>query len=176
MSISTIATRFGGVSLAAALLFGPGVAGAQNAHYLSFGPASLGGDDGLDYTLPFRETGLGNAITVANYTLSVPSVSVTYQCFNHGGNAPQAAAFTATETNVDQTQSFPSRNGNVTGTIIVQEPEVPSTQKCTGGGSFCALNVSWSAGTLTDPYGNQMATPANDSGAIMKCGLPVGEE
>ena len=150
------------------------VAYAQSPHYLSFGPASLGGDDGLDYTLPFREAGLGNAITVANYTFATPSVSVTYQCFNHGGNAPQAAAFTANATSVTSTQTFPVRNGSVTGTMDVQEPEVPSTQKCTGGGTFKALNVNWGAGTLTDPYGTATPTPAINQDVFIS--VPVGEE
>jgi hypothetical protein len=55
-------------------------------------------------------------------------------------------------------QSFPVRNGSASGTMVVQEPEVPAGTKCTGNGSFCAIAFSYTNAILTDPFGNKTNT------------------
>jgi hypothetical protein len=148
---------FGGIALTAVLLLGPGVASAQNPHYISLSAPTVAGDDGLDYSVSFKEAGLGNTITVANYSLT-GSGSVTYQCFNHGGNAPQGQPFTIGPQPVTGSGSFPVRNGSASGTISVQEPEVPAGTKCTGNSQFCAIAFNYVNMTLTDPFGTPTDT------------------
>jgi hypothetical protein len=155
--------RLVGISLAAALLLGSGVAWAQSPHYVSGPTSGVGGDD-IDYTVSFKEAGLGNTITQVDYSLTV-NMSVTYQCFNHGGNLPQGTPFTVGPVATTTNQSFPVRNGSATGTMIAQEPEVPSTAKCTGNGTFCAVAYSYTGAVLTDPYGNEANPSDQNSGS-----------
>lgn len=153
--------RFGGIALAAALLLGPGVASADSPHYISVGAPFVGGDDNLDYSVTFKEAGLGNTVTVANYTLSGDG-SVTYQCFNKGGNVPQGQPFIIGPVPLSGSGSFPVRNGSASGTISVQEPEVPAGTKCTGNGSFCAIAFSYTNMELQDGFGS----PPLDTGNL----------
>jgi hypothetical protein len=67
MSISTIAARFAGVSLAAALLLGPGVAWADSPHFIS-ATDSIDKNTG-DLSVSFKEAGLGSGTTI-DYTIS----------------------------------------------------------------------------------------------------------
>src|SRR6266542_2951178 len=76
-----------------------------------------------DLVINFKEAGLGN---VSEVPISVTGdASATYQWFNHGGNKPQGVPFSAHET-ITVTQTFPVRNGQVTGTIIIAAPQAPA--------------------------------------------------
>src|SRR5262249_54268818 len=52
------------------------------------------------------------------------NANATYQWFNHGGNKPQGQPFSSSQV-IDVTQSFPVRNGQVTGTIVIAAPPAP---------------------------------------------------
>jgi hypothetical protein len=134
---------------------------ASDSGNVSVGAPFVGGDDMLDYSVTFKEAGLGNTVTVANYTLSGMG-SVTYQCFNHGGNVPQGTPFTIGPEPLTGSGSFPVRNGSASGTISVQEPEVPAGTKCTGNGSFCAIAFSYANMMLQDGFGS----PPLDTGDL----------
>ncbi len=75
-----------GAILMAAMLFAPGIALAQNAHFLK----STGGLDAKtgDYTASWKEAGLGNS--PVTYDLSA-TASFTWQCFTKSGNQPQGS-------------------------------------------------------------------------------------
>jgi hypothetical protein len=59
---------------------------ADSPHFLS---ASATVDRSGNLTATFKEAGLGNNATSAGITLSADA-SALYQCFNNGGNHPQA--------------------------------------------------------------------------------------
>jgi hypothetical protein len=97
----------------------------------------------------FKEAGLGNNQQV-DVTLSGDAHAV-YQWFNHGGNNPQGVPF-----NVDTTFSvsgtFTSdKNGNVTGTLIVNPPSVSDFLSTHHAASWVpSLSVSYTNVVLTD--------------------------
>lgn len=91
------------------------------AHFLY---AASAVDAAGDLVINFKEAGLGNIDE------SVPirvtgDATATYQWYNHGGNKPQGEPFSVHLT-IDVTQTFPVRNGEVTGTIIISPPPAPS--------------------------------------------------
>lgn len=156
MSIS-VAARFGGVSLAAALLLGPGLSAQAPPQYVFLNAPATGGDDNLDYTVSFKEAGLDAITGEANYHISLV-MSVTYQCLNNGGNTPASKTFTFGPVSVNHSQGFPVINGSASGTMVAQEPEVPPLNKCTGNGIFCAIAFSYTNAILTDPFGTMTDT------------------
>jgi hypothetical protein len=72
----------------------------------------------------FKEAGLGNINESVPISVT-GDATATYQWFNHGGNKPEGVPFSASE-KIDVTQTFPVRNGQVTGTIIVAPPPAPA--------------------------------------------------
>ena len=157
-------------TVTAGIALAPALALADHPHYVSGPTSGVGGDD-IDYTVSFKEAGLGNTTTVADYTLIV-TASVTYQCFNHGGNAPQGTPFTVGPVPLTGGGTFPVRNGSVTATITVEEPEVPTTAKCTGNGQFCAIAFSYTDAVLTDPFGHTTdVAPQTSSTPFLNCKL-----
>src|SRR5215469_18619087 len=111
MSISAIATRFGGVSLAAALLFAPGV-GWAGPNFVTGPTASL---VGVDYTVSFKEAGLGN--TPITYELTASSANFTFRCFTKSNNTPQGAPNSISVSNESTFITLTPRNGHITGSI-----------------------------------------------------------
>jgi hypothetical protein len=90
------------------------------AHFL-YATSTL--DAAGDLMISFKEAGLGN---VSSVPISVTgTASATYQWYNHGGNKPQGEPFSASMT-IDVTQTFPVRNGEVTGTITIAAPPAPA--------------------------------------------------
>jgi hypothetical protein len=148
---------------AAAVTAIAGVAYGDSPHFLS-ATSSVGGDDGLNYLATFKEAGLGTTITDAQYSLSL-TMTVEYQCFNHGGNIPQGQPFTVGPVKGGGTGSFPVRNGSAHGTIDAEEPGIPAGTKCTGNGKFCAVGYSYTGAVLTDlTEGDSTDVPAQMAG------------
>ena len=56
------------------------------ANFITGPMASLSTTTG-DYTVSFKEAGLGN--TPVTYTLTAATETFTFECFNKGGNKPQ---------------------------------------------------------------------------------------
>lgn len=73
--------------------------------------------------IDFKEAGLGN---VSEVPISVTgNVSATFNWYNKGGNRPMGTPFNVSQS-LNVTQTFPVRNGQVTGTITIQPPAPPA--------------------------------------------------
>jgi hypothetical protein len=150
MSISTIAARVGGVSLAAALLLGPGVVWAQSPHFVKGPSASL---DGVDYTVSFKEAGLGS--TPITYELTASTANFTFRCFTKSNNTPQGAPNSVSFSDLSTFVTLTPRNGQITGSISLT-PEKDGAS-CQGGGlKLCLVAVDYSGVT-----GGDVTTPVN---------------
>src|SRR5262249_26835642 len=110
MSNSTFAARVGGVSLAAALLLGPGVAWAA-VNFVKGPTASIDPATG-DYTVSFKETGLGN--TPITYELTAGTADFTFRCFTKKDNTPQGSPNGTSISNLTSFVTLTPHNGNIT--------------------------------------------------------------
>ena len=145
MSISTIAARVGGVSLAAVLLLGPGVAWADSPHFIkatgTIDPTTF------DYTATWKEAGLGS--TPVTYELVATKSSSTWQCFTKSNNKPQGSPQAGGAGEIVSTVTFTPHNGSITGSASLT-PEV-GTASCQGGGlKLCLTAVSYDGVSITD--------------------------
>jgi hypothetical protein len=86
---------------------------AASPHFIGNPSASVSGNS---LTVSFKAAGLGNISTV-DFTLT-GTVDVSSRCYNRGGNKPQADNKQETIA-VDQSGSFPVRNGSTTGSFTV---------------------------------------------------------
>ena len=102
---------------------------------------------GLDLSVTFKETGLGNTATTANITVSAQG-SATYQCFNNGGKHPKAGNKTTVNGPVSGGGNFPVRNGGVTGVITVSLPG-PGNFSCPSGQTLVLESGTFSDITIT---------------------------
>jgi hypothetical protein len=112
-----------GALAVAALALAP-AAVAASPHYIK-GPDVTVGTNSL--TVSFKAAGLGNTTTSVGFTLS-GTANVTSQCFTRSGNPVNGVPKHET-VNVDTSDTFPVRNGSVTGALTVSPL---STLTCTG--------------------------------------------
>ena len=114
---------------------------AESPHFLSAN-SSLSGGGVL--TVSFKEVGLGNSgVTSTNITLTVDHASADYQCWNRGGNHPQAGNKETVSTSLSITQTFKVRNGQTTGSISAGPPG-PGGFSCPGGQKLFLMSVNYS--------------------------------
>lgn len=130
---------------------------ADSPHFISEGTASIN-SSGAYVVTNFKEAGLGTTTTSENITLSA-TATATYACINGGGNHPQAANKQTTTTPVSNTQAFPVRNGQTTGTISVGPPG-PGSFSCPGGQKLVLASVSYSNVMLTGSGGETSPEPS----------------
>ncbi len=143
MSIITRAVGLRAI-LMAAILFAPGIALAQNAHFLKATGAldtTTGG-----YTASWKEAGLGNS--PVTYDLS-STASFTWQCFTKSGNQPQGSPNSTTPSTIFTTGTFPpSHNGTITGSLTLEPVEAG---QCNGNGlKNCLTAVDYENVVLQD--------------------------
>src|SRR6266436_5373380 len=119
MSISNIATRVGGVSLAAALLLGPGVAWA--GPHFNEDPVVSGVDSKTgNITVTWTEEGLGTSGNAITYDFTAGPVTFTWQCFTKSGNQPQGTPNSTSQSELTNTVSlFPNRSGRISGSLTL---------------------------------------------------------
>jgi hypothetical protein len=89
----------------------------------------------------FKEAGLGNTLTTANISCSADATAV-YQCFNNGGNHPQAGNKETVGGPVSNGGAFPVRNGSTSGSITVN-PTGPGSFSCPGGQTLFLQSVTY---------------------------------
>ena len=89
----------------------------------------------------FKEAGLGNTLTSADISCSADATA-TYQCWNKGGNHPQAGNKETVGGPVSGGGTFPIRNGSASGSITVSPPG-PGTFSCPGGQALFLEDVSY---------------------------------
>ena len=112
------------VALAATALVFSAVAVAANPHFIGTPTISKSGNT---LTVNFKAAGLGN-VPSANFSLT-GSVNVFSRCYTKSGNKPQAAN-KQERIAVNQTKTFPVRNGQTTGSFTVT---ATSTLQCPNG-------------------------------------------
>ena len=111
------------------------VAVAASPHFIGTPSATVSGNT---LTVTFKAAGLGNA-EGATFNLT-GNVEVFSRCYNHGGNKPQADNKQETIA-VNQTQTFPVRNGQTTGSFTVT---AESTLTCPGNQVVVIESVDYS--------------------------------
>jgi hypothetical protein len=129
------------------LMVASGVAFAQNAHFIGTPKASFVED--FDLAVAFKEAGLGN--TPVTYTATA-TAGGSCACVTHSGNCP-AAANKFPPIGVTGTVTIPpARNGQITGTVIVEEPDCTQVapSQCPNGQTNTLVSISYSDITLTD--------------------------
>jgi hypothetical protein len=134
-----LAAVFATAALAAPAAF------ADSPHFIS---ASAAVDSSGNLTATFKEAGLGNNATTAGITLSADATAV-YQCFNKGGNHPQAGNKETVSGPVSSSGSFDVRHGSTSGSITVGPPG-PGAFACPSGQTLHLISVQYTNVTLTD--------------------------
>jgi hypothetical protein len=113
-------------------------------HFVGTPTATVSGNT---LTVSFKAAGLGNETSVP-ITLS-GDVVVNSRCYTRSGNKPQAANKQET-LQVNQTDDFPIRNGQTSGSFTVTPL---STLTCPGGQHVVIESVDYSNLALTGPGG-----------------------
>ena len=121
----------------AALAFAP-AAFADSPHFIK---ASATINSSGQLVCSFKEAGLGTTLTTANITCAADATAV-YQCFNNGGKHPQAGNKETVGGPVSNTDTFPVRNGQTTGSITVSPPG-PGDFSCPNGQTLFLQSVSY---------------------------------
>jgi hypothetical protein len=134
---------------AAALALAP-AAYADSPHYVK-GPTVEVKNNSL--TVSWKAAGLGNTTTSADFSLT-GTIEVTAQCFTKTGNPVQGVPKTETN-NVNESETFDVRNGQVTGSFTVSPL---STLRCTGNQVVKITDVSYDLTLKGDDLPDQHLT------------------
>ncbi len=148
------------------MVIGIPAAFADSPHFLKADSSIDGKTGALDVS--FKEVGLGNTATTEQVTLTVDTATATYQCFNNGGNHPQAGNKETVSSSLTTTGTFPVRNGQTTGTISAGPPS-QGDFACPNGQTLYLTSVTYAGITVTGSAGDfRDATPDPiSSGPIM---------
>jgi hypothetical protein len=139
-----------------AVLMGATAALAASPHFL-YANSSVNNSGAL--SVSFKEAGLGNEFTSTQVTLTVDNASAVYQCWNKGGNHPQAGNKETVSTSLTNTATFPVRNGQTTGTLTVGPPN-PGGFSCPNGQALYLMQVTYTGITVIGAAGDTAhATP-----------------
>lgn len=87
---------------------------AQSPHFVKGPTATIDSQTG-DYTVSFKEAGLGN--TPITYSLTVSTEHFTFQCFTKSHNTPNGAPNGVSFSNESTFVTLQPRNGQITGSI-----------------------------------------------------------
>jgi hypothetical protein len=141
-----------------ALMLAAGPAAADSPHFISEGTASIT-SSGAYLVTNFKEAGLGNTATTEAITLQA-TATATYACVNGGGNHPKASNKQSVTTPVSNTQSFPVRNGQTTGSISVGPPAAgPFQPPCSPPQTVVLVFVSYTSVSLIGLAGDTSTEP-----------------
>ncbi len=134
------------------LLVFPSLAFADSPHFNS---ASASLDSSGNLVATFKESGLGNNVTV-DITLSADG-SAEYACINGGGKHPKATNKETVNGPVSASGAFSSgKNGTVNSSLTVAPPG-PGAFSCPSGQSLVLASVSYTNVSLTDTTNNVSA-------------------
>jgi hypothetical protein len=115
-----------------------------------------------------KEAGLGTNQNIS-YTANA-DVSITVVCVNNGGGNPSASNKTTVAGPVSATGTFSSgKNGNVTESLTLSPPAIPSDFSCPKGQKEQTAMVSYTNVSITDNT-NGITEPV--PGATTGCLLP----
>lgn len=125
-------------AIVATLALGATAALADSPHFIR---ASATINNSGQLVCSFKEAGLGNTLTSADISCSADATA-TYQCWNRGGNHPQAGNKETVGGPVSNGGSFPIRNGSASGSITVNPPGAGDFS-CPGGQALFLEDVSY---------------------------------
>ena len=104
---------------------------------------------GTNLVVSFKEAGLGTNQLIT-YMASADS-NVTYVCVNRGGANPSASNKTSESGPVSATGTFSSgKNGQVTASLTVEPPAVPTDFSCPPGQQLKTAQVTYTHVMVTD--------------------------
>ncbi|SRR6266581_429581 len=142
-----------------ALVLAAGPASADSPHFISEGTASIT-SIGAYHVSNFKEAGLGNTAATEAITLSADATA-TYACVNGGGKHPKASNKQSVTSPVTNTESFPVRNGQTTGSISVGPPAAgPFQPPCSPPQTVVLVFVSYTNVELIGLAGDTSAEPS----------------
>jgi hypothetical protein len=145
------------VSAAAAIMLTATSALADNAHFL-FATNTVSSSTG-SLTTSFKEAGLGTGTTSVTITVNVTTATAVYQCFNNGGNHPQAGNKETVSTSLEASGTFPVRHGQTTASLTLGPPS-QGNFACPSGQRLFLQSVTYSGITVSDAFGHSLgATP-----------------
>jgi hypothetical protein len=147
---------------------GPGVALAQNSHFVHTPTAALtqdADDPGpADLTISFKVGGLGSTPVEDTITGSA-DLTVVCQCVNNSGSCPTAPNKVSKQTPLTFSGTFKSdKNGSITNSITADETECgpSSPPTCGSGQTLKLLSVDYENIQVEDSFGAGPA-PTNPS-------------
>jgi hypothetical protein len=124
---------------------------ADSPHFLA-AANTISADTGA-LTTSFKDAGLGTGTSSIAVTLTVGTATAVYQCWNDGGNHPQAGNKETVVTSLTTTGTFPVRNGQTTGALTVG-PASPGGFSCPPGQSLFLQSASYAGIAVSDATGN----------------------
>ena len=124
---------------------------AASPHFVR---ASASGPNGSgQLTVSFKEAGLGNNRNIT-YRASA-TAAAEYVCVTKSGRCPAAANKQTTTGEVSATGTFSSgKNGQVTASLTINPPPVPSTLRCGRGQTPKLASVTYTNVSITDTTNN----------------------
>src|SRR5215471_1083915 len=138
------------LSLLLALLLPSTLLQAQSPHFVKGPTASIDSATG-DYTVSFKEAGLGN--TPITFSLKATSSVFTFQCFTKSHNTPNGAPNSVSFSNDTNFVTLQPRNGQITGSISLSPQQDGAS--CQGNGlELFLIAASYSGVTFCDVTDN----------------------
>jgi hypothetical protein len=128
------------------VMYGTATAFADSPHFLKYSFSVSDSTGNLQCS--FKEAGLGTTATSADITCTAGTSEAVYQCFNNGGNHPKAGNKETVGGLVTDTQTFPIRNGQTTGTVTVG-PVSPGGFSCPPGQTLYLISTCYDDITLS---------------------------
>jgi hypothetical protein len=117
-----------------------------SAHFIKGPTGSVDSKTG-DYTVTFKEAGLGN--NPVTYIISAGTEDFTFQCFTKNGNTPQGAPNGISFSNDSSQTTLTPRNGQITGSLSLIPDQ--GSASCQGKGlHLCLTAVDYEDVTFTD--------------------------
>lgn len=133
-----------------ALLLVAGQVRAQSPHFVKGPSASIDSQTG-DYTVSFKEAGLGN--TPVTFSLTVDRSVFTFQCFTKSHNTPNGAPNSVSFSGDSTFVTLQPRNGQITGSVSLIPMQDGAS--CQGNGLLLFLiGASYSGVTFCDVTDN----------------------
>jgi hypothetical protein len=136
---------------------------ADSPHFL-YANNSISSSTGA-LTIAFKDAGLGTGTTSIQITATVDSATAVYQCFNGGGNHPQAGNKETVTAPLSATGTFPVRHGQTTASIDVGPPS-QGDFTCPNGQRLFLQDVTYSGTNVSDETGNSLHSTPDPISAI----------
>ena len=133
------------MALVAGILLAPSPVFA-GAHFIK-GPSSSVDPKTGDYTVTFKEAGLGN--NPVTYSITAAVENFTFQCFTKNGNTPQGAPNGISFSDDSAQTTLTPRNGQITGSLSLIPDQ--GSASCQGKGlRLCLTAVEYQDVVFTD--------------------------